>query len=143
MITSTPVWVLLGFAGWTVLLLLSTIGVYRWKRILTRKAEISEFRADEVRGEEWYRRAMRAHANCVENLPVYCAVVVAMLAGGGSSPLLDALSLSILPARVAQSLIHVTFQQTNRIAALRFAFFAVQLGTMIAMGTVLALRAVR
>lgn len=29
-----PVWVLLGFAGWTLLLLFSTVGVYRWSRLL-------------------------------------------------------------------------------------------------------------
>ena len=28
---TVPMWMLLGFAAWTVLLLLSTIGVYRWK----------------------------------------------------------------------------------------------------------------
>jgi hypothetical protein len=31
-----PVWMLVGFAAWTVLLLLATVGVYRWSRILTR-----------------------------------------------------------------------------------------------------------
>ena len=29
-----PVWMLLGFATWTVLLLLVTVGIYRWSRIL-------------------------------------------------------------------------------------------------------------
>ena len=32
---TVPLWMLLGFAAWTVLLLLSTVGVYRWSRILT------------------------------------------------------------------------------------------------------------
>ena len=65
-----PVWVLLGFAAWTLLTLFMTIGVYRWTRILTGRASIAEWRADEVQGTEWYRRALRAHMNCVENLPV-------------------------------------------------------------------------
>jgi hypothetical protein len=30
-----PVWMLLGFAAWTLLLLSTTVGVYRWSRILT------------------------------------------------------------------------------------------------------------
>jgi MAPEG family len=63
--------VLLGFAAWTLLTLFTTIGVYRWIRILTGRAAIAEWRADEVQGSEWYRRALRAHMNCVENLPVY------------------------------------------------------------------------
>jgi uncharacterized MAPEG superfamily protein len=71
-----PVWVLLGFAAWTLLTLFTTIGVYRWTRILTGRASIAEWRADEVQGSEWHRRALRAHMNCVENLPVYTATVV-------------------------------------------------------------------
>jgi len=60
---TVPVWMLLGFAAWTVLLLLSTVGVYRWSRILTGRVPIRDFRADQVEGEDWYRRSMRAHAN--------------------------------------------------------------------------------
>jgi hypothetical protein len=66
-----PIWMLLGFATWTVVLLLATVGTNRCRRILTRRVPISEFRADLVTGEDWYKRAMRAHANCVENLPVF------------------------------------------------------------------------
>ena len=29
-----PMWTLLGFATWTVLLLVATVGVYRWVKIL-------------------------------------------------------------------------------------------------------------
>ncbi len=64
-----PVWVLLGFAAWTLLLLFATVGVYRWSRILTGRTAIATWRADESQGSEWYRRAMRAHMNCIENLP--------------------------------------------------------------------------
>ena len=37
---TNPVWVLLGFAAWTLLTLFTTIGVYRWTRILTGRASI-------------------------------------------------------------------------------------------------------
>ena len=60
---------LLGFAAWTLLLLSATVGVYRWSRILTGRAGAGAFQADNIQGEEWYKRAMRAHANCMENLP--------------------------------------------------------------------------
>lgn len=33
-----PMWMLLGFAAWTVLLLSATVGVYRWTRILSGRA---------------------------------------------------------------------------------------------------------
>ena len=55
-----PVWVLLGFATWTLLILFATVGVYRWSRILTGRTAIATWRADEQQGSEWYRRAMRA-----------------------------------------------------------------------------------
>jgi uncharacterized MAPEG superfamily protein len=136
---SIPVRVLLAFAGWTLALLLGTVGIYRWSRILTRRAGIAEFQADEVHGPDWYRRAMRAHANCVENLPVYGAIVVAMEAAGVRSPVLDRLSLVFIGARVLQTTIHVAFVQTNRAVAFRFTFFFVQFVCMVWMGVFVAL----
>ena len=47
-----PVWVLLGFAGWTVFTLLAGVGVYRWSRILTGRTEMKDFRADGTEGTE-------------------------------------------------------------------------------------------
>ena len=75
---TVPVWMLVGFAAWTVLLLLTTVGAYRWSRILTGRVAIRNFRADQIEGADWYKRAMRAHANCVENLPVFGAIVFAL-----------------------------------------------------------------
>ena len=78
---TVPVWMLVGFAAWTVLLLLATVGVYRWSRILTGRVPIRSFRADQIEGADWYKRAMRAHANCVENLPVFGAIVFGLYVG--------------------------------------------------------------
>jgi uncharacterized MAPEG superfamily protein len=136
-----PVWVLLLFAGWTLATLLATVGVYRWSRILTGRAALSEFRADEQQGSEWYRRAMRAHANCVENLPVYAAIVVAIEASGVRSPALDTLAIVLLAGRVLQTVTHVAVEQTNAVVGVRFAFFFTQLVCMIWMGIFVALRA--
>ena len=108
-------------------LLLSTVGVYRWSRILTGRVPIRDFRADQVEGEDWYRRSMRAHANCIENLPVFGAIVLALYVAGVGGSAINFLSISVLAARVTQSLIHVCLVQTNTVAAVRFAFFLVQL----------------
>jgi uncharacterized MAPEG superfamily protein len=78
---TVPVWMLLGFAAWTVLLLIATVGVYRWSRILTGAARVASFRADQIEGAGWYQRGTRAHANCIENLPVFAAIVIALQAG--------------------------------------------------------------
>jgi len=124
---TTPLWALLGFATWTVILLLGTVGVYRWSRILTGRVPIREFRADQVEGDDWYKRAMRAHANCVENLPVFGAIVLALYASGVDGPTVDAVSTAILAARVMQSLVHVGLVQTNTAVSVRFVFFFVQI----------------
>jgi uncharacterized MAPEG superfamily protein len=118
---------LVGFAAWTVLLLLATVGVYRWSQILTGRVAIREFRADQIEGAEWYKRAMRAHANCVENLPVFGAIVFGLYVGNVGSALVNALAVAVLLARVLQSLVHVCFVQTNTVTAVRFGFFFVQI----------------
>jgi uncharacterized MAPEG superfamily protein len=122
-----PVWMLLGFATWTVLLLLGSVGIYRWSRILTGRVPIGEFRADQVEGKDWYKRSMRAHANCVENLPVFGAIVFALYAGDVANATVDVLTVAILAARIMQSLVHVCLVQTNRVVSVRFGFFLVQI----------------
>ena len=124
---TVPVGMLVGFAAWTVLLLLATVGVYRWSRILTGRVQIRNFRADQIEGADWYKRAMRAHANCVENLPVFGAIVFALYVGNVASALVNALSVAVLVARIMQSLVHVSFVQTNAVTSVRFGLFFVQI----------------
>jgi uncharacterized MAPEG superfamily protein len=124
---SVPAWMLLGFATWTLVLLLGTVGVYRWSRILTGHVPIREFRADRVEGDDWYKRAMRAHANCVENLPVFGAIVLALYAGHVTGPTVDSLAVVILATRIAQSVVHVGLEQTNAVSFVRFVFFLAQI----------------
>jgi uncharacterized MAPEG superfamily protein len=138
-----PQWVLLGFAGWTLLVLVTTVGAYRWSRILAGRASIAEWRADLHQGSEWYRRAMRAHANCVENLPVYGAVVLCATAAGAESDWLDSLALLFMAGRICQTTTHVAFPQGNVAAGLRGAFFLLQIVCVIAMGIAVALLASR
>jgi uncharacterized MAPEG superfamily protein len=137
---SVPVAVLLGFAVWTLLTLFGSVGVYRWSRILAGRAQLRDFPAEAPQGPDWYKRAMRAHANCVENLPVYGAIVVALVATGASGPALDALASVLLAARVGQTLVHVGFAQTNRVIAVRFGFFFTQAACMLAMAGILIAR---
>jgi uncharacterized MAPEG superfamily protein len=122
-----PLWMLLGFAAWTVLLLSATVGVYRWTRILSGRASVSSFRADQLEGEDWYRRSMRAHANCIENLPVFAAIVLALHVAAVGGPVINVLSNLILISRVLQSLVHVSHVQTDAFVAVRFSLLCVQL----------------
>jgi uncharacterized MAPEG superfamily protein len=136
-----PVWVLLGFAAWTLLTLFTTVGWYRWSRILTGRGQLAEFRADVIEGADWYRRAMRAHANCVENLPVYGAIVVAILAAGLDSRGLDWLAIVLLVARICQTVTHIAFEATNTMVGVRFSFFLMQAVCMVWMVIIVVLQA--
>ena len=122
-----PVWMLVGFATWTVLLLLATVGVYRWSRILTGRMPIRSFPADQIEGADWYICAMRAHANCVENLPVFGAIVLGLYVGNLASTFVNALAVAVLVARIMQSVVHVCFVQTNTVSSVRFGFFFLQI----------------
>lgn len=128
-----PIWMLLGFATWTILLLASTIGIYRWILIFAGRMPVNGFRADQPEGADWYKRSMRAHANCIENLPVFGAVVFALYVSGTGGPMVDIASVSVLSARVMQSLVHVCLPQTSSVVAVRFSFLLVQLACFFAL----------
>ena len=121
-----PVWMLLAFAMWTLLLLLFTVGIYRWSRIFGGRVPIRDFPADAAGGEDWYKRATRAHANCIENLPVFGAIVFGLHVAGISGTLVDALAATVLVARLCQSMVHVCFVHTDAVASWRFTFYFVQ-----------------
>jgi uncharacterized MAPEG superfamily protein len=139
---SIPVLVLLGFAAWTLLVLWVSIGLYRWSRILTGRASLADWRTDLPQGSDlyrramqvqsggWYQRATRAHMNCVENLPVYAAIVVGLMAMGLQSPMIDRLAVTMLAARVVQTLVHVLLPPTDAATGVRFTFYVIQMVCM-------------
>ena len=136
-----PAWMLLGFAAWTLLLLVVTVGTYRWSHILTGRRRIADFRADGSDGEDWYLRGTRAHANCIENLPVFGAIVFALQAAHAVGPGIDLLAATVLAARIVQSLVHVCWRVSDRTVSLRFSFYLVQAACFIALGAIATARA--
>ncbi|HET9930226.1 MAG TPA: MAPEG family protein [Polyangiaceae bacterium] len=126
-----PLYTLVGFAAWTLLLLACTVGVHRWRLILTKRAAVNAFPADAPDGPGWYQRATRAHLNCIENLPPYAAIVLTLTLAGRHGALIDALAIAVSCARVFQTLIHVLFVQTERAVVFRFSFYTVQLLAML------------
>jgi uncharacterized MAPEG superfamily protein len=137
---SIPVWAVLAFAIWTITLLTFTIGVQRWSLILAGKAELKSFPGDEPHGSPFYRRATRAHANCIENLPVFAVIVLAAQASGAHSPTLDALSAAAVVARVFQTSTHL-ISGSNAAIAVRFSFLCVQLVAFFWMAALIVLYA--
>ncbi len=136
---SAPLAALLGFAIWTLLTLVGGVGIYRWSRILTGRTAIADFSADNPTGSAFYRRAMRAHANCVENLPVFAAIVVALAIPGTTHPALDVLPIVFLAARIAQTLVHLALPQTNPVVCVRFALFFTQVACTFGMAGIAVL----
>jgi uncharacterized MAPEG superfamily protein len=125
---------LLAFAGWTLLVLLAGVGVYRWTLIFTGRASLDSFPSDEPHGAAAYRRAVRAHANCIESLPAFAAIVLIANVTGLGSPAMDDLAVAVMVCRVVQTSIHLVWPLSNSMIAWRFSFFLMQVLAMIAMG---------
>jgi uncharacterized MAPEG superfamily protein len=123
---------------WTLVLLIAGIGVPRVSAVLMGRAEPKQFRADVPQGSERYQRTMRAHMNCVENLPVFAALVLLGSSLGITGPLFQVSAALVFPARVLQSLTHVASGR-NRAVNARFGFFSVQLACFFLMAASIVL----
>ena len=130
-------WMLLGFAGWTLLVLLVGVGIMRWLLIFKGEAELVSFPGGVVHGSPAYRRATRAHANCVENLPVFAAIVLVASAANLDPPRMGMLAALALAARIVQTSIHMLLPESNASIAARFTSYLVQVVAMIAMTVLL------
>ena len=140
---SIPLWVLLAFTAWTLLVLGSTIGVYRWARVLTGRATFETFAEYKLEGPSWYRRSLRAHANCVENLPVLAALVLVMTVADVHTRAIDVLALVLIGARIPHTLVHVCFEQTNKVVFARSMLFITQWICLVAMTVIILIQVAR
>jgi uncharacterized MAPEG superfamily protein len=135
-------WALLGFAAWTLLLVGVTIGLPRVLAVLTKRARPSAFDPSVPHGDERYRRCMRAHANCVENLPVFATLVLlgSVLHVPGST--FQGVAFVVLPARILQSLVHIA-SGSDRAILVRFTAFSVQVTCCVGLMVLLVLHGAR
>jgi uncharacterized MAPEG superfamily protein len=139
---SLSLWSLLGFAVWTLVLMVATIGVPRLLAIAQGRATPSAFPADQAHGSERYRRSMRAHLNCVENLPVFATLVLIGALVGVADDAFQWLALAVLPARVGQSVCHI-LSGSNRVVLLRFCFYVLQLTSFFSLAGLLIARGLK
>lgn len=116
---------LLGLAAWMLVLLFVMVN-QRGLLVLSGKMRVNAFAPDGSNTPEGFgRRLVRAHANCVENLPLLFAVLLYALATGNTA-ITDGLAVLLLAARVFQSVTHLI--STSPIFVwLRFSGFLVQL----------------
>lgn len=132
-------WALLGFTVWTIALVVGGIGAIRITQVMTGQARANSFNASVPHGSERYQRSMRAHLNCVENLPIFAALVLLGSSQGMTSSPFQVAAFVVLPARVLQSSVHI-WSGRNRAVLVRFVFFSVQLACFLVMAFLLAAR---
>ena len=132
-------WALLGFVGWTLLLLVLGIGVTRIGQVMRREASANSFNPQVPHGTESYQRRMRAHLNCIENLPIFATLVLLGATLGVVGSTFQAAAFAVLPMRIGQSVAHIASGR-NRAVLGRFGFFSAQLICFAIMLVLLVLR---
>ncbi len=114
---------LLGFIAWTLLLLV-LMEVLRTRLVVTGRVPANGFDPGNSQLSPFMQRLARAHANCLEGLPIFGGLLLLAVVAGRSS-VTDPLALVLLAARLLQSVIHL-ISTSPRAVSLRFTAFAVQ-----------------
>ena len=122
---SPTVVALTGFIAWTLFVLVVMEGI-RSKLVLTKTLPANSFTPDNANLSPFMQGMVRAHANCLEGLPIFGGLMLVALATG-PAPVTDPLAFVLLGARVVQSSIHLT-SLSSAAVTLRFSAFAVQMG---------------
>jgi uncharacterized MAPEG superfamily protein len=121
---SSTGYALTGFVSWALFLLVLMEAI-RTYLVATRKVAANGFTPDNSGLSPFMQRLARAHANCIEGLPIFGGLLAIAIMTSRAT-VTDPLALWLFGARIVQSIIHLV--STNPIAVtLRFAAFAVQM----------------
>lgn len=115
---------LLGFITWALLLLVLMESI-RTLLVVRGKAPAGGFTPDNANLSPFMQRLARAHANCIEGLPIFGGLLIVAILSGQAA-VTDSLAYVFLGARIVQSLVHLT-SISEKAVMLRFAAFAVQM----------------
>lgn len=115
---------LTGFIAWALALLVLMEAI-RSKMVLAKEVAANGFLPDNSNLSPFMQRLARAHANCLEGLPILGGLMLVALATGRSA-VTDSLAFALLAARVVQSIIHLISLSPTAVT-LRFTAFAIQL----------------
>jgi uncharacterized MAPEG superfamily protein len=122
---STSLLALLGFISWTLLLLVAMEAV-RAVLVVTGAVPANGFDPGNSGLSPFMQRLARAHANCLEGLPIFGGLLLLAVVAGRND-VTDSLAYALLGARIVQSAIHLA--STSQIAVMaRFTAFSVQMG---------------
>ena len=123
--TSQSLITLTAFIAWALLLLV-LMEVIRSQLVLSGKVVANGFTPDNAGLSPFMQRLARAHANCVESLPVFGGLLLVAIVTERTA-ITDPLAYVFLASRVFQSLVHLA--STSPMAVkVRFTAFAVQMG---------------
>ncbi|HEY0913581.1 MAPEG family protein [Solimonas sp. SE-A11] len=115
---------LIGFTAWTLLLVFLAVN-WRGIEILRGVKADSWTRGAERERPSMVKRIEHAHFNCLENLPIFAAIVLVAYAMG-KQPVVDALACAVLAARIAQSVVHI-LGVSHWMVMLRATFYLAQI----------------
>lgn len=124
MITPSSV-ALVGFIAWALLLLV-LMEVIRSQLVIRHKVPANAFTPDNASLSPFMQRLARAHANCVEGLPIFGGLLLVAIATGRNS-ITDPLAYVFLTCRIFQSLVHLVSVSATAVTV-RFTAFAAQMG---------------
>ena len=115
---------LTGFITWALLLLV-LMEIIRSQLVLRGKVRANGFTPDNAGLSPFMQRLARAHANCIESLPVFGGLLIVAIATNRTA-ITDPLAYFLLGARLVQSLVHLISVSAAAVT-LRFSVFAVQM----------------
>ena len=115
---------LTAFIAWT-LLLLSLMEVIRAQLVLRGKVPANGFTPDNANLSPFMQRLARAHANCLENLPIFGGLLLIAIATNHTT-ITDPLAYVFIGARVFQSLVHLVSVSSTAVT-IRFTAYSVQI----------------
>ncbi|MFZ2208165.1 MAG: MAPEG family protein [Porticoccaceae bacterium] len=125
---SPTLYALTGFAGWTLILML----IMTTNRMLNSfggpKIPMNKFSATGEDLPGFGQRVTRAHLNCLENLPVFAALVAATMLSGQFG-VMENTAMYVLYARIAQSVVHL-ISASLPMVLVRGSFFFIQVVLM-------------
>jgi uncharacterized MAPEG superfamily protein len=123
-LNNVSVIVLVGLTAWTLFLLI-LMEALRSRLILTKAVAANELKPDNSNLSPFMQRLARAHANCVESLPVFGILIIAALLTNRTS-ITNPLAPWLFAARLVQSSAHLASLSVPAVWV-RFIAFAVQI----------------
>lgn len=122
---SMSAFVLISFIGWTLLLLV-LMEALRTRLVVKGVVAANEFQPDNSNLSPFMQRLGRAHANCLEGIPIFGGLLLIAIATNRTN-VTDGLAPWFLAAGLFQSIVHLCSLSVPAVNS-RFLAFVVQMG---------------